>query len=61
MALSRTIITLLAQLRYAQLLPNYARVVEIGAQQLNNNFLSTKDDLSVLGQLFGIQGLPGII
>jgi SAM-dependent methyltransferase len=60
MALSRTIITLLAQLRHAQLLPNYARVVEIGAQQLNNNFLSTKDDLSVLGQLFGIQGLPSL-
>jgi hypothetical protein len=58
MALGRSIITLLAQLWRAQLISKHGRVIEIGAQQLNNNFLNAKDDLSMLGQLFGIDGIP---
>lgn len=54
MALGDTEIESLIALRTAGLLPRRSRVMEIGAQQLANNFLAATERLARLGQLFGI-------
>jgi len=55
MALGKSAIELLLHLRHAELIAKNDRVVEIGAQQLNNSFLRAKDELATLGRLFGVE------
>src|SRR5436190_17864199 len=46
---------LLTKLKMQDLLPDGLRVVEVGAQQLSQDFLSCRSELNILGRLFGIQ------
>jgi hypothetical protein len=58
MGISNTIIGLLGRLRVNGQIPRRATVIEIGAQQLTNGFLTATDELASLGYLFGIASLP---
>ena len=53
MGLAADTILHLINLRHAGRLPDGARVVEIGAQQLSNSFLRAKAELAQLYELFG--------
>ena len=39
-------------------IPNGSAVIEIGAQQLDETFLSAKNDIAAIGRFFGITGPP---
>ena len=58
MGIGNTIIGLLGRLRTNGQIPRRASVIEIGAQQLTNGFLTATDELASLGHLFGITTLP---
>jgi len=58
MGIGNTIIGLLGRLRIDGQIPRRATVIEIGAQQLTNSFLTATDELASLGYLFGITTLP---
>lgn len=58
MALSGTFINVLADLKRSGYLPPQPMVIEIGAQQLSNNALDSKDELAMLGHLFGVRPEP---
>jgi hypothetical protein len=56
MGLNRTDVALLARLREQSAIPDRARVVELGAQQMSRNALADRDGLEALGRLFGASG-----
>src|SRR5436190_4408979 len=62
MGLTENTIKVVLFLRNQRLLPDRAEVVELGAQQLSNNFLRDRSGLDALGKPFGIDhpwpGLP---
>jgi hypothetical protein len=39
-------------------IPNNSTVIEIGAQQLNDTFIASSDDIAATGKLFGANGSP---
>jgi hypothetical protein len=54
MGIGADIIEVMAELRLAGLVRRKTAIIEIGAQQLENSFLSASDQLQRLGFLFGI-------
>ena len=58
MGLGATCIGVLAHLKSLGYLPSRPKVVEIGAQQLSNDFLEAKDRLALVGNLFGTSSGP---
>lgn len=64
MALDGSAIKILGRLRREGYLHGSLSVLEIGAQQLSNDFLASPAELAALGDLFGASGpcpLPGIV
>jgi hypothetical protein len=60
MGLGFELIDLLTQLRIDGVLRRHAAVMEIGTQQLSNNFLQAGKQLERLGELFGIFSPPSL-
>jgi hypothetical protein len=60
MALGGREIELFIKMKELGLLRDRGSVVEVGAQQLDNNFLRMKERLAVLGRLFGKEKLPSL-
>lgn len=54
MGLGSDVIQLLFALREQGALPTEKSVIEIGAQQLANNFLESRNELALLGLQFGV-------
>jgi SAM-dependent methyltransferase len=60
MGLGSDLISELRELRYAKLLKKGARVVEIGAQQLSNDFLRGAEALEDVFDIFGRTSVPNL-
>lgn len=58
MGLGSDILREISALKRAGLLPNGAKVIEIGAQQLSNDFLRAEADGAALARAFGLTALP---
>ncbi len=56
--MSRKDIELLARLREQGHIPDRARVIELGAQQLSNSLLRASAEVEKLGRLFGVESTP---
>jgi hypothetical protein len=55
MGIGATDLRLLIYLKMQGHIPNASSVIEIGAQQLADNFLACRSELDTIGQLFGVE------
>jgi hypothetical protein len=58
MGMGASTLPLLMALKRRGYIPNSSAVIEIGAQQLDDSFLSAKNDIAATGRFFGITSRP---